>query len=187
MDRGRDHLPSGDGAEVVGRRIDMTGRRVGRLLVVELHSIDGEQARWSCLCDCGRATDVLGGNLRSGHTVSCGCFARARASIENRTHGMRGTPTYVSWLAMKARCLRPGDRSFAEYGGRGITVCDRWRDSFANFLADVGERPPGTSIDRIDNSRSYEPGNVKWSTAKEQANNRRRPRRTPSSGVEVQP
>jgi hypothetical protein len=158
-------------------RIDVTGQRFGRLVVTALAGINKHgEARWSCTCDCGNASVVGGHKLRSGQTVSCGCFARSRASATKRKHGYHGSPTYASWLSMKGRCLRPTDPSYAEYGGRGITVHAPWIDSFELFLAEVGERPPGTTLDRIDNDRGYEPGNVRWSTAKEQANNRRAPR-----------
>ena len=91
---------------------------------------------------------------------------------KNRTHGMTGTPTYGSWVEMKQRCLNPNDPFFHRYGGRGITICGRWLDSFENFLADMGERPKGQTLERVKPDGNYEPGNVKWGTHAEQARNR---------------
>lgn len=118
-------------------------------------------------------------NLRSGASQSCGCLHRERASAAKTTHGLSGTPEYEIWQAMLKRCA-PGSPRYESYGDRGITVCERWRDSFENFLADMGPRPKGKrngraifSIDRIDNERGYEPGNCRWTTATPQARNAR--------------
>lgn len=129
-------------------------------------------------CDCGVEKIVRGRGLVTGYTNSCGCLQRELTAVKiaerTRTHGRTKTVEYHTWTTMKQRCLNPADKHFANYGARGITVCDRWRDSFEAFFADMGERPADkTSIDRIDNDRGYEPGNCRWADDIEQHNNKR--------------
>lgn len=152
-----------------------TIERYGRLTLVRRdvgRSSDGHiKSLWRC--DCGTETEIARSRVRRGTTASCGCLARERASESHTIHGGKGTVEYSSWTAMKRRCEAPGDKDYPRYGGRGVTVCHSWSASFADFLAHIGPRPDGTTLDRIDSRRGYEPGNVRWATAQVQGRNRR--------------
>ncbi len=158
---------------------DLTGQKFGRLTVLLLEPVRmrGGARRWRCRCDCGNETVVVTGSLKRGMSRSCGCFKLERLAECFRTHGSSRTGIYWVWSGMIQRCCNPKSKYFHNYGGRGITVCREWRESFEAFQASVGPRPsPKHTIDRIDNERGYEPGNVRWSTRKEQNNNTRKNR-----------
>lgn len=146
----------------------------GRLTVIEKDE-DLQRASWLCKCECGKIKSIRQDHLRSGRTVSCGCHKVELSTKRLMTHGKSKTRTYRIWRDMINRCHYENYPERHLYGGRGIIVCDRWRFSFDNFIADMGEAGDGLSIDRINTNGNYEPGNCKWSTPKEQALNRRKP------------
>ena len=147
------------------------GMRFGRLRVVAAGPLRKGHYYWECVCDCGGVITTSYSNLTRGQTSSCGCLQKERASATHRIHGMTGTPTHNTWSSMIQRCINPNLKEFKYWGGRGIKVCERWQ-VFENFLADVGERPAGKTLDRYpDKNGHYEPGNVRWATPAEQSQN----------------
>lgn len=155
--------------------IDLTGNHYGRLKVLcrAGSAFYGKNksrfVTWKCMCDCGRIVSVTSYNLRKGIATSCGCYARDLKT----NHSMSRTPEYKAWISMRYRCFSISSHAWCDYGGRGITVCERWLN-FENFYVDMGPRPsPDHSLDRIDNDGNYEPDNCRWSTSEEQNSNRR--------------
>lgn len=155
----------------------MLGTRYGRLVLLERGK--GENAKWLCACDCGNTKLIYANNVRTGKTQSCGCLhaetMREMCTTHGDTVGRIRTPEYEAWSGMSKRCYNVKTKAYSYYGGRGITVCDRWRNSFEDFLADVGRKPtPAHTLDRINSDGNYEPGNVRWATRRVQRINQRR-------------
>lgn len=153
------------------KKVNIVGKKFGKLLIeseVELRNKNGH-ILYLCLCDCGNKKEILGASIRQGLTKSCGCEHISAI----KKHGMDGTPIYKTWVGMRNRCNNPKNRAYPEYGGRGIKVCDRWNNSFTDFFLDMGNKPDGHSIDRINVNGNYEPENCRWATSKQQQDNRR--------------
>ncbi len=159
------------------RMVDIAGEVFGLLTVVRsTRSRRHKQIVWECKCECGRKHLVVGRDLRSGHTKSCGCQSRSMQVAAITVHGSasRGQMglEYRIWIEMKQRCYNPKNSRYATYGGRGISVCSRWLHSYPNFIADMGPKPDSYSIDRKNNDGNYEPSNCRWVPRKEQSRNR---------------
>ena len=153
--------------------IDMAGRRVGRWLV-QARS-EHSARKWTCRCDCGVIRAVGGPELRGGRSLSCGCLLREKMTSHGHARKRNRTPTYQCWFSMIQRCTNKNTKQFSDYGGRGISVCDEWL-SFPAFLADMGERPTGLTLDRIDNNGGYNKHNCRWATRIQQQRNTRKNR-----------
>lgn len=148
------------------------GKTFNRLTILELKLETGVRPRFLCRCSCGSAPRLfLASNVIGNRSLSCGCVKMEANSKRLRVHGLSGTRTHRIWKNMRQRCMNPHNPSWLRYGGRGIQLCDRWKESFENFLSDMGESPNGLSIDRIDNNGNYEPANCRWATSLTQGRN----------------
>lgn len=166
---------------------DITGQRFGRLVAVSVHTKASRQkrgvhTRWLCQCDCGKKHIVNLQCLKSGDTQSCGCLWWEAITTHGHASHYNTTGTYNSWKSMKRRCSDTNFHQYKDYGGRGITVCERW-SLFDNFLADMGPRPKGHSIERINNDEGYTPDNCKWILNREQHQNKRPAQRNPMTAA----
>jgi len=158
--------------------MNLIGQKFGRLTPIEKIQIK-YCTKWRCKCECGNEVTIIQGDLRRGHTKSCGCLSnenRIKVGLNNLIHGNarkhNRSKEFTAWISMKQRCYDPNYHNFERYGGRGIKVCQRWLDSFENFLNDVGKAPEDEyTLDRINNDGNYEPKNVRWATWEEQNNN----------------
>lgn len=161
---------------------EMVGQKFGRLTVESIVSVEGARIRLACVCECGGTRVARHDHIRAGSTASCGCMHREAMSAK-KTHGRTKSAEHITWGNMIARCENERATHYGRYGGRGIRVCERWRSSFANFLADMGPRPTDAhEIDRIDNDGHYEPGNCRWATRTEQMGNTSRSRHIEAGG-----
>lgn len=155
------------------KKIPMVGKKFGRLIVIEEAGYDKrDKPLWKCVCDCGRIKIILGESLRSGTTKSCGHHRVGGGSGGQSSHGMSKTPEYHAWASMLQRCRNPKSAEYYRYGGRGIIVCEEWYD-FVAFYNDMGKRPNGLTLERIDNNKGYDKNNCVWTTRIKQARNRR--------------
>jgi len=157
----------------VTKLIELQGKQFGRLFVLQQMAAVAGRTMFECRCDCGALVSVRAENLRKGETQSCGCYRRDALADLRRTHGLRHSITYKSWHMMHQRCSNPNNGAYKNYGGRGISICERW-NKFENFHADMGDRPPGKSIDRIDNDGNYSQENCRWATPLQQNRNKKR-------------
>ena len=169
---------------------DAAGERFGKLTVLRLADAPKREGCsnyfWFCQCDCGETTEVNGAFLRNGMIRSCGCLRDAALELRTKhgaTTGHRKRPEYNTWSAAKSRCFNPKEKAYPDYGGRGITMCAEWAKSFATFFKDMGSRPEGSSLDRIDPNKGYEPGNCRWVSSVVQSLNKRRNKMIRYNGI----
>jgi hypothetical protein len=167
----------------------MIGKRFHFLVVQEelerIHFASTSSRRYLCLCDCGNTVVAMPSNLLRGATKSCGCWKQMTAGLARKTHGMSRTPEFNIWTGIRKRCMNPRYREYHLYGGKGVTIAERWGD-FSNFYADMGPRPsPYHSIDRIESNGNYEPGNCRWATDAEQSLNTSRVHKVTYNGQQM--
>ncbi len=167
----------------MGKKLILTGMKFGKLLVIKEAGSVNNKIRWECICDCGKTHIANGSLLKTGKINTCGCShiesARRNGKLADGTanivHGLSKIPEYFVWKTMKQRCSNKNSQEYFRYGAKGVAVCERWANSFENFIKDMGRRPSDNhSIDRINPFGNYEPSNCRWATAYEQTHNRRK-------------
>jgi len=159
----------------VTKSIDLTGKTFNQLTIIHKNGTDKYgKPMWFCECTCGNTKTILGTSIRNGSTKSCGCLRKKQLSQRVKTHGLSKTVEYKIWKGIKKRCFNSSCKAFPNYGGRGITICDIWKNDAQAFIDYIGSRPSNEySIERINNNKNYEPGNIKWATRQEQNGNQR--------------
>lgn len=173
----------------MGAALDLTGKRFGKLVAIkrgedELRKDGRHNSTFICQCDCGNIVRVVSSRLKSGNTQSCGCLHKQKTSEINKSHGMRNTRIYGIWCRMKQRCYNPNSIDYKEYGGRGISVAEEWKNSFENFMewSMISGYSDNLTIDRKDNERGYSPDNCQWVSRSIQSNNKRNNRKISFNG-----
>lgn len=158
-----------------GAKANLVGLKFNRLLALQKSDLSTTRTvKWICKCDCGNICSISTTDLKSGKSKSCGCLRKEVSYYRNITHGLSGTKEFAAWSNIKDRCYNPNNKDYCNYGGRGIIVCDRWLNSFTNFMLDMGFAPNvKNSIERLNVNGNYEPKNCKWGTDKEQSRNKR--------------
>lgn len=177
------------GVLILGAALDLTGKRFGKLVAIkrgedELRKDGRHNSTFICQCDCGNIVRVVSSRLKSGNTQSCGCLHKQKTSEINKSHGMRNTRIYGIWCRMKQRCYNPNSIDYKEYGGRGISVAEEWKNSFENFMewSMISGYSDNLTIDRKDNERGYSPDNCQWVSRSIQSNNKRNNRKISFNG-----
>ena len=171
------------GKERLDIRLNLSGKKFGRLDVIRFSKMTKGGSIWVCKCDCGKIVEINGSSMVDGNTSSCGCYGLEQRIKARKKHGMRDDPFYINWCAMRYRCTNKKNKGYKNWGGRGIKVCDRWENNFNNFKIDMyasylkhiekfGRK--NTCLDRVDNNKGYIKNNCRWATRQEQNSNTRR-------------